>query len=258
MNEQNRLRVHRIATRHASRTRDGWSETETESDAAFLAAFGRAREEVLTPLMEEVGAELRAAGYDFRVSSGGAAASPSVDFRILIPGRGAAKDTIRFFAHKDAVRGWQVIAEIEIERSPMELARFEASEPITSDVAEQLVVDATEQMFASALAVPRSAPPADAPASIPARLPTSVVAEAAAPDTMPSVAPEAPVGVRALVIERLRVGRRLYGLDLVGADLQELDFADALMSALDLRGANLQGCVLTGARLTGARLGGPI
>ncbi len=71
MNEQNRLRVQRIATRHASRTSEGWS--EADSDAAFLAEFGRARDEVLTPLMEDVGAELKAAGYDFRVSPGGEA-----------------------------------------------------------------------------------------------------------------------------------------------------------------------------------------
>ncbi len=252
MNEQNRLRVQRIATRHASRTSEGWS--EADSDAAFLAEFGRARDEVLTPLMEDVGAELKAAGYDFRVSPGGAAASPSVDFRILIPGRGASKDTIRFFAHKDAVRGWQVIAEIEIERSAMELVRFEATEPITRDVAEQLVVDATEQLFASALAATRRAPPAEAPASTPAPPPTRVAAEAPA-DTLPSTAP-APVNVRAVVLERLRVGRRLHGLDLVGADLHGLDFRGGLMSALDLRDANLQGCLLVGARLTAARLVG--
>jgi hypothetical protein len=253
MNEQNRLRLDRIATRHAKRAVQGRTETpiKTEVDTGFLAAFGRVRDEVLQPVMAEVGLELKAAGHRFRISPGGEAASPAVDFHILLPEPRDSKDTIRFLARKDAERGWQVIAELELKGSPVEITRFESAEEITRDVAEQLVVDATEQMFASALAVPRTAPLADAPAST---LP--MAAEAAPPDTMPSMIAEAPLGARALVVERLRLGRRLHGLDLAGADLHGLDFTGALMSALDLRGANLQGCVLAGARLTAAQLGG--
>jgi len=64
------------------------------------------------------------------------------------------------------------------------------------------------------------------------------------------------VGVRALVLDRLRAGRVLHGLDLAGADLHGLDFTGGVMLALDLRRANLRGCVLTGAKLTAARLEG--
>ena len=176
MNEQNRLRLNRIATRHAKRTAQGGSETESEleshRDAAFLSAFACVRDEVLRPVMAEVGVQLKAAGYGFRISPGGAEGSPSIDFHILIADRGDSKDTIRFFARKDAERGWQVIGELELKRSPVELTRFEDTEQITHDVVEQLVVDAVEQMFASVPGAPRSeplpvvtaVPPAPAPA----------------------------------------------------------------------------------------------
>jgi Pentapeptide repeats (8 copies) len=252
MNKLNRERLGRITARYASRAAQGWS--ETESDAAFLAGFVRARDEVLRPVMEEIGAQLRATGYDFSTTCGGADASPVVDFHVIIPGRGESKDTIQFFAHKDAVRGWQVVAEIELKRSPMELARFEATEEMTRDAIEQLLVDAVEQLFASTTGAPRNAPLPTVPAPAAPRAPAR--REMPSTDGASRLPAESPAGVRALVFERLRAGRVLHGLDLVGADLHGLDLTGALLSALDLRRANLQGCVLTGAHLTAARLEG--
>jgi hypothetical protein len=252
MNEQNRQRLGRMTKRHTTRVAQGSG--EAESDAAFLAEFGRIRDEVLQPVMHEVGAQLRADGYDFQVTSRGSETSPVIDFHIVIPGRSDSKDTIRFFARKDALRGWQIIAEIELKRSPMELARFDAGDPITRDVAEQLIVDATEQTFASALAAPRRE--ADTASSSPAPQVRSAGGEVAPADTEPSARTEAVEGVRALVLERLRAGRLLYGLNLVGADLRGLNFTNGVMPALDLRDANLSGCKLTGTLLVAARLDG--
>jgi len=153
MNEQNRLRLERIAARHAKSAAQGMS--DSEADEAFLAAFARVRDEVLRPVMAEIGVQLKASGYAFRISPGGEEGAPAIDFQILIPDRGDSKDTIRFFARKDAARGWQVIAELELKRSPVELTRFETTEEIAHDVAEQLIVDAVEQMFASTTAPPQ-------------------------------------------------------------------------------------------------------
>jgi hypothetical protein len=63
-----------------------------------------------------------------------------------------------------------VIAELELKRSPFELTRFESAEEITRDVAEQLTVDAVEQMFASTTAPPpeESPEPDPAPPAAPA------------------------------------------------------------------------------------------
>ena len=249
MNEQNRERVHRMTRRHASRLAQGAS--DAESDVAFLGEFLRIRDEVLRPAMDELATQLREGGYESSVASGGSETSPAVEFHVVIPGRDDSKDTIRFFAHKDVQRGWQVIAEIELKRSPMELVRFDVGDPITRDVAEQLIVDATEQLFASALAAPRSAPAASAGAA----LPPGARPEAAMRDTLES-ASAPPVGARACVLERLSRGRVLHGLDLVGADLSGVDFTGGVMLALDLRRANLRGAVLAHAELTAARLEG--
>jgi hypothetical protein len=147
VHEQNMLRLDRITARHAKHHAKG--QGDAESDAAFLADFVRARAEVLRPVMAEVGAQLERAGYGFEIAEGNAEGTPSIDLHVRIPGRGSSKDVIRFFAHRDTARGWQVIGEIELKRSPVELVRFEASEPVTRDRAEQLMVDAVEQMFAS-------------------------------------------------------------------------------------------------------------
>jgi hypothetical protein len=173
MDDQNRLRLGRITARHAKRSvqaRSG-AESESEIDAAFLAAFGRLRDEVLRPVMAEVGVQLKGAGYDFRISPGGEEGAPSVDFHVRIADRGDSKDTIRFFARKDAERGWQVIGELDLRRSPIELTRFETPEEISRDVAEQLVVDAVEQMFASTGGAPPDEPVQAAPAPGPAAPP---------------------------------------------------------------------------------------
>ena len=158
MNEQNRLRLAgsrqgtRAATAHGA-------EARPTKRRRVPRRFRARRDEVLRPVMEEVGAQLRRQATA-SACAGGAEASPAVDFRVLIAGRGDSKDTIRFFAHKDTVRGWQVIAEIELKRSPVELTRFEVAEEITRDVAEQLLVDAVEQMFASTAGTPRKELPA--------------------------------------------------------------------------------------------------
>ena len=178
MNDQNRLRIERIAAQHASRatpkpTAPEAPEGEDERAAAFLAAFARVRDEVLRPAMAEVGLQLKKVGYAFRISPGGDERSPSIDFHVILADRGASKDTVRFSARKDAVQGWLVIGELELTGSPVELTRFETTKEITHDVAEQLVVDAVEQMFAPAEA-PRSRTPSPLPpAAIPAPAPAS-------------------------------------------------------------------------------------
>jgi hypothetical protein len=200
MDDQNRLRLDRIAARHARRTTpaqngtDLETQAETATDAPFLEAFARARDDVLRPVMAEVGLQLKSAGYGFRISPGGEEGSPSVDLHILIPERGDSKDTIRFFAQKDAERGWQVIAELELKRTPFELTRFESTLEITRDVAEQLIVQAIEQMFASTGEAPRSETPSAPPPAPPGganpgeALPTiAAIAAPAAPSTPPVI-----------------------------------------------------------------------
>lgn len=171
MKERNRLRLGRITARHAKRAAEEADAVHIEpqkpddKDAAYLAGFELVRDEVLRPIMAEVGIQLKAEGYLFRILTGGDATSPSIELHVIIAGRRDSKDTIRFFARKDVERGWQVIGEIELKRSPFELARFETTEEMTHDVVEQLIVDAVEQMFSSTGAPRTGGPPVEPPPS---------------------------------------------------------------------------------------------
>jgi hypothetical protein len=169
--DASRQRLSTIAAQHASRAAPKPSLEEDERGPAFLSAFARARDKVLRPALAEVGLQLKEAGYLFRIDPGGDARSPSVDFRVILADRGGSKDTIRFVARKDAVQGWQVVCELELTGTPVELARFETAEEITHDVAEQLVLDGVEQMLAPAEALRSEAPSAPPPAAIPAPTP---------------------------------------------------------------------------------------
>lgn len=196
MNDQNRLRLDRMAARLAKHGAEAGHEPaierdpETDPETAYLAAFTQVRDDVLRPVMGEVGEQLERAGYSFRISPGGEEGSPSVDFHIVLPERAGSKDTIRFFARKDPARGWQVIAELELKGSPFELTRFENTDEITHDVAEQLIVDAVEQMFASTPAASRTedVPEVTAVGSTPP--PPPPAPEAASAGTRPSPAAE--------------------------------------------------------------------
>ncbi|MFS8065167.1 MAG: hypothetical protein ACMG6S_02225, partial [Byssovorax sp.] len=77
-------------------------------------------------------------------------ARPSIELHLVITGaRRGSKNLIRFFASKDVERGPEIIAEVEMVRSPMELTRFQEIDALTPEVAEQLLLDAIEQVFAS-------------------------------------------------------------------------------------------------------------
>ncbi len=63
--------------------------------------------------------------------------------------RRGSKNLIRFFFSNHGEKGPEIIAEVEMVRSPMELTRFQEIEALTTEVVEQLLLDAIEQIFAS-------------------------------------------------------------------------------------------------------------
>jgi hypothetical protein len=144
MNEQNLYRIRTMVARHAVRAK------EPPTAPPFLVYFTRVRDEVLRPVLADVGAELLKAGGPDHILPAPAGPSDGVALRLLIPGCEDSLNTIRFFPRRDRVRGWQVIGETEGRRSPTEIARFDADEPIRPGAVEQLVVNAVEQMLAAA------------------------------------------------------------------------------------------------------------
>jgi hypothetical protein len=148
--EHNRLRLQRITERwDRQRTALGHGDEEREAErrAAFLKDFRRVLGEVLRPTLEAMSAELRRAGHDdeVRVSED----PPRLEWRLAVRGRTGSDDRIQIFTRQDPGRALEVIAELCLKRSPVEIGRYAWPGDITAEVAEQLLVTAVEQLFAS-------------------------------------------------------------------------------------------------------------
>lgn len=146
MKEQTRIRLQIIAARFGRR-----GAVRNEEEHAWLDAYERARGGVLTTAMTEIGEVLQQDGHHCEVRLDAEPAGRSIDFAVRPVGNGEGERLIRFFARNDERRGWQVKAEIRLGEAQgfSELTRFERPDEITAEVAEHLLVDAMEQVFAS-------------------------------------------------------------------------------------------------------------
>ena len=124
-------------------------------------------------------------------------------------------------------------------------------------------VVASQGLAAPALPISESSlPRSDAPPRSPSAQPPSVAATPSSPPRGSSPLPLAiadvaeEAGPRKLVIERVRAGEALYGMDLSAVDLRGLDLSGGVFSDANLTGAQLAGTKLVGARFGGARLVG--
>jgi uncharacterized protein YjbI with pentapeptide repeats len=108
-------------------------------------------------------------------------------------------------------------------------------------------------------------PPPDSempPSSVMAPSRPSLPSPATAPEESAQRPPSQPPdpnelsGVRKLVLDNLRAGTAMHGIDLASADLSGLDLTGAILSDAKLSGAKLSRTILKGARLSGAKLVG--
>lgn len=151
MKEQTRIRLATITERHARRLSEAGDAggLAAARRAEFLRGFERACAEVLRPAMEAIGAELTRAGHAYRVEQGATGERVSIELHLLITGAPRSTDkVIRLFSSRGPEQRPEVVAEVEMERNPMELTRFLQIEEITPEVVEQMLVDAIEQVFA--------------------------------------------------------------------------------------------------------------
>jgi hypothetical protein len=145
MNEQNRARLSRMVARwDRQRAALGQGEAERGRAAAFHAELDRVRALVLCPVIEDVGAELRRAGHDYRVEE----SAPGLDLHLIVQGRSGSEDLVQFVVRKGA-RGSELVVELVLRSSPFELRRFQQPAELTAEVAEHLLVEAIEQILAS-------------------------------------------------------------------------------------------------------------
>jgi hypothetical protein len=150
MNEQNRARLTRMVARwERQRAALAQDEAEREREAIFRADLARVMATVLRPVIEDIGAELRRAGHDYRVEEGSPEGSPRLDLYLLVRGRSGSKDLIQFVVRRDPERGSELIAELVLRGPPFELHRFSSPSELTADLAEHLLVDTVEQILAS-------------------------------------------------------------------------------------------------------------
>jgi len=151
MKEQTKIRMEMITSRFAKRLTEAGNAGELVAarKAEFMRGFERVRAEVLRPAMEAIGAELIRAGHGYRIALGDAPEQISIELHLIITGapRASAK-VIRLFSLKGTEGRPEVVAEVEMERNPMELTRFLEIDEITTEVVEQMLVDAIEQVFA--------------------------------------------------------------------------------------------------------------
>ncbi len=151
MKEQTQIRMEMITARYAKRLSEAGNAGELVAarQAEFLRGFERLRAEVLRPAMEAIGAELVRAGHGYRVDLSDTSAQATIELYLVLTGAPSRSDkVIRLFCLKGTVARSEVVAEVEMERNPMELTRFLQIAEITVEVVEQMLVDAIEQVFA--------------------------------------------------------------------------------------------------------------
>lgn len=152
MKEQTQLRLATITARHAKRLAESGTDASAAAARAraFFEGFERIRAEILRPAMTEIGAQLSAAGHGYRIEERVEGDRPLIELHLLILGaRRGSKNLIRLFAWRDSEGRPEIIAEVEMVRTPMELTRYQEIEALTREVAEQMLVEAIEQVFAS-------------------------------------------------------------------------------------------------------------
>lgn len=151
MKEQTRIRIDIITSRYARRVTGAGNvgELVAARHAEFLRAFERARADVLRPAMAAIGGELTRAGHGYRVEVDDAGERLCVDFHLVITAaHSSTRKVIRLFTGVDKEGRSEVVAEVEMQGNLMELTRFHRIEEITSEVVEQMFVDAIEHVFA--------------------------------------------------------------------------------------------------------------
>lgn len=151
MKEQTKVRLDIITARHARRLSEAGDEAQVAAARAlaFARDYERALTEVVSPAMEQVGAELARAGHGYRIELGAPGGRRTVELHVLITGaRRESTSVIRMFLAAAPERRPEVIAEVEVMSHPMELTRYREIGLMTPDVIEQLLVDAVEHLFA--------------------------------------------------------------------------------------------------------------
>jgi hypothetical protein len=148
MKEHNRHRLALIDARFA-KTND-----ERSLGEAFDDAFLRVSNDVIRPVMNDVAAELEKLGHSPRIETArlsheGNVVFPTIALHVGMRGRGEHSGYVAFGVARDGSVP-EVLAWLVVPPRPFDLLRYAHPDEIQADHVEQLLVDATEHLFAHA------------------------------------------------------------------------------------------------------------
>lgn len=148
MKEHNR---HRLALIDA---RFGRTNEERADGEAFDDAFLRVANDVIRPVMNDVIAELEKLGHSPRIETGrlpheGNSIFPAIALYIGMRGRGEHSGYVAFGVAREGTTT-DVLAWLVVPPRPFDLLRYAHPNEIVADHVEQLLIDATEHLFAHA------------------------------------------------------------------------------------------------------------
>jgi hypothetical protein len=145
--DYNATRLERITARYDAHRALKTQGAEPDR-GAFLERFERVRRGVLEPLVAEIGVALKVSGHEIKADESLVAGGDRLAFAVRMRGVPQEPENAIVLFVARCAEGFEIIAELVIRGTPIELRRFEAPEKITGDVAEQMFVDALEHLFA--------------------------------------------------------------------------------------------------------------
>jgi hypothetical protein len=140
--EETKERLARMAERYRAHVETLRGPEPAQAEAAHLAVY----KDVVRPVVVAFAAELEKSGHE--TSFALEERPPALEFRIVIDGRD--EQVIRFSWRPRDGRTEESVAMLERAHHPFELRRFDSPAEITPDVIEHVLVEALEQIFASA------------------------------------------------------------------------------------------------------------
>jgi len=144
MKDRSKARIDNIRARFGARIAAAEA-GQRDDRSVFLDAFATTRDQVLAPVLFEIGEELAQDGSRFAVERS-ESPLPSISLRLFLTSLRPSGHVVSFTVI-DRGRGLEVLVWLEASPPPMDLARYQPA-ALTRDVVEQIVVDAVEQIFA--------------------------------------------------------------------------------------------------------------
>jgi len=140
---------HRLALIDA---RFGRPKLDLSGTEAFEDAFLRVSNAVIRPVMEDVAAELEKLGHAPHIATGkleheGASIFPAIALYLGMRGRGEHSGYVALGVTREGTT-LEVLAWLVVPPRPFDLQRYQHPDAIDANHVEQLLVDATEHIFA--------------------------------------------------------------------------------------------------------------